>query len=347
MKIVFLYAGYSGYFCACCRALTLHRDVELKVFALTPQVPFSKEVTEGVPLEKMTLADYADYGQFSRRVLSESPDALIISGWGLPFCGRIIRDKRFAPLPMLAIIDTSWDASWRQLGARLVLRKFTQRINGIIVAGERGRIFARWIGFPSNKIFISAYGCDYSMFSGVENPIHRNRSFLYVARYVRQKGIETLLAAHGKYRRQVDNPWPLNCYGSGPLKEKLRNAPGVVEHGFAQPMELPRIFSENGVYVLPSDNEPWGVSLVEAAAGGMPLLASHMVTSTVDVVRHLYNGLVFPAGDVDALTACLVWYHEHESRLHELGEASRNYARAYSAEMWAERIIWAVNRCVK
>lgn len=346
MKIVIIYVGYSGYFCSCCRALAARKNVVLKVYARKPKVPFSKEVIQGVPLIEKTDIEYDDYNCFSQEVLAESPDAIIIPGWDLPVANRMLRDRRFDAIKFLSIIDTSWEASPRQILARFALHWFVRRINAIIVGGERGRMFARWIGFPQNKIFISAYGIDFKLFSATELPKLRNKSFLYAARYVKQKGIAVLLKAYKLYRNSVADPWPLNCFGAGELRGLFCGCEGVYEHGFAQPSELPKLYSENGVYVLPSMKEPWGVSLAEAAAGGMPLICSHMVTSGVDVARHLANALVFPAGDVDALSRCLSWCHHNYSRLEEMGAFSREYAKAYASEVWAERIEWAIKSCV-
>ena len=347
MKIVIIYVGYSGYFCACCRALASRDNLQLRVFARKPKVPFSADITEGSPLVTVTDDDYSDYSHFTQQVLAEKPDVIILPGWELSVGNKILRDKRFDSIRKLAIVDTSWKCSFRQIGARFLLHGFVRRIDGIIVGGERGRVFARWVGFPPEKIFVSAYGCDYELFSRAQIGLKRENSYLFVARYVHQKGLDTLVSAYRKYREEVSDPWALNCYGSGPLKHLLNGIDGIVEHGFAQPSVLPQIFESNGVYVLPSLNEPWGVSLAEAAAGGMPLVCSDMVTSGVDVVRHMYNGLVFPSGNVEALKACLLWCHRNHNRLCDMGRFSRNFANAFSAEMWAERIVWACERSIQ
>ena len=345
MKIVILNVGYTSYFCACWRALARRTDVELKVFAPQTGVPYSYDVSEGLSIEILSEKDRADYGSLARRVLDEKPDVIILSGWMTKWANPMLTDKRFAKIRFLPFIDTSWMASLRQLLARFALHRFVKNVDGVIVAGERGRLFARWIGFENEKIFISAYGIDTTLFASAQMPERRVKSFLYVARYDPAKGMDTMLAAYGKYRSLVSDPWPLNCYGWGGSNELLRKAEGVNEMGFAQPRNLPEIFSNNGVYLLPSRYEPWGVSLAEAATAGMPLVCSHMVTSGVDVVRHLYNGLVFTAGDVDSLTRCLLWCHVHHDRLAQMGSLSRTYGLAYSAEAWAERIAWAAE-CV-
>jgi glycosyltransferase involved in cell wall biosynthesis len=174
------------------------------------------------------------------------------------------------------------------------------------------------------------------------------RRFAFVGRYVEIKGLSTLLSAYQRYRswaacRKVDSePWELHCYGAGPLTDKISAVAGVVNHGFLQPKDLPSALAEAGVFVLPSMKDPWGVALAEGAGSGLPLITSDEVSSGVDLVRHLYNGYVFPAGDEDRLFQGLRWAHEHYPELPDMGRRSLFYAGAYMPEVWTERYLEAV-----
>jgi len=44
----------------------------------------------------------------------------------------------------------------------------------------------------------------------------------------------------------------------------------VHDKGFVQPSDLPNIFAQAGVFILPSRYEPWGVVIGEALASGLP-----------------------------------------------------------------------------
>ena len=162
-----------------------------------------------------------------------------------------------------------------------------------------------------------------------------------MGRYVQIKGLETLLLAYQAYRERITSPWELHCFGRGVIPVI---GEGVVDHGFLQPRDLPDALAEQGVFVFPSLYEPWGVALAEAAGTGMPLICSDAVASGIDLVRNLYNGIVFPAGNVRRLTDALVWMHEHVEVLPELGRRSQSYAGAYSPEIWAARWLEACSR---
>jgi glycosyltransferase involved in cell wall biosynthesis len=70
------------------------------------------------------------------------------------------------------------------------------------------------------------------------------------------------------------------------------------------------------------------------------MLCSDRVSSGLDIVRHLYDGLVFAAGDAQALARCLLWAHTHPENLSKMGGRAQVYAEAYSAQHWADRWMW-------
>ena len=84
--------------------------------------------------------------------------------------------------------------------------------------------------------------------------------------------------------------------------------------------------------------------MAEAAGTGMPLICSDAVSSGIDLVRNLYNGIVFPARDAGRLADALVWMHKHVGVLPELGRRSQSYAGAYTPEVWAARWLEACSK---
>lgn len=75
--------------------------------------------------------------------------------------------------------------------------------------------------------------------------------------------------------------------------------------GFKNQGELPRYFDLCDVFVLPSIHEPWGLIVNEVMNAGRPVIVSDQVGCQADLVHHGFNGLVFPALDVAALSDCL------------------------------------------
>ena len=345
MKIVICSMGYSGYSTSCWRALADMSGVELVVYTPETDYPYHEDILAGLNVKVLDAAMFTNVRGVCDRFVAEMPDVVTIGGWSSPAFKALAYDVRLRGVRKLMAIDSTWTGSARQVLARWALRGFVRRLDGVIVAGERGRQFARWIGFRNNQIFTSTYGYDATIF----NPVLEKRlaffkwpcQFCFVGRYVPVKGLDTLLAAYQAYRRRVAVPWELHCFGKGPIAVE---GEGVVDHGFIQPKALPEALMEQGVFVFPSRHEPWGVALAEAAGAGLPLICSDAVASGIDLVRDHYNGIVFPAGNVDRLVDALVWTHEHYDDLPQMGERSQTYAGAYTPEVWATRWLDACSR---
>ena len=75
--------------------------------------------------------------------------------------------------------------------------------------------------------------------------------------------------------------------------------------GFRNQSELPRFFDIATVFVLPSQNEPWGLIVNEVMNAGRAVIVSDDVGCQPDLISNGVEGCVFPAGNVEALTDAL------------------------------------------
>ena len=339
MKVVLCNMGYSGYWVACWRELVKY--VDFMVFTPETRYPYPSETIAGLPVVVLDKQQMANRERVAELVEAEHPDVLLISGWASPAFKALAYDRRFSRVKKVMIVDSSWNGSLRQILSRFLLRDYVKRLDGIIVGGERGRKFARWIGFKPNRIFRSIYGYDADAFAScLPHRLKKSewpRRFCFVGRYVPVKGIDCLLKAYAAYRRQVENPWPLDCYGSGPMQDALGEVEGVVVKGFVNPQSLPNALAEEGAFVFPSLCEPWGVALAEAAGAGLPIICSDMVTSGDDLVKDSENGFVVKAGSVKQLTAAFVKLHHSKERLREMGALSAELAKDFAPKAWSRR----------
>jgi glycosyltransferase involved in cell wall biosynthesis len=99
--------------------------------------------------------------------------------------------------------------------------------------------------------------------------------------------------------------------GEGPLEHELRDL--VRQAGLADRVEfiplvaqqkLGALYREADVVALVSENEGFGLVLVEAGATGRPVVAARS-GGIVDIVEHDQNGLLFTVGDSDGLADAL------------------------------------------
>jgi glycosyltransferase involved in cell wall biosynthesis len=274
-------------------------------------------------------------------VAATAPDVVVTAGWLYPPYVKALLDPVLKDIPLVIGMDSPWEGRWKQHLARFPLRRYLARTDAVMVAGERSREYALRLGVPTERIFTGLYGYDFTHFAEASQASRSTsptpRKFLFTGRYVREKDLETLLAAYDLYRRSSPDPWTLSCCGMGPLAPLLKGREGVTDHGFVQPKDLVMTFAQHGAFVMPSRFEPWGVAIGEAAASGMPLICSTACGAALDLLRPFYNGLSFSPGDVQELAHAMTWIEEHYEKLPLMGSRSQQLAEAFSAQVWADR----------
>jgi glycosyltransferase involved in cell wall biosynthesis len=154
-----------------------------------------------------------------------------------------------------------------------------------------------------------------------------------VARLNPQKGHADLLQAMARVWAEAPQA-RLQLAGAGPLRAELEaktHSLGlngrVAFLGLVTGDQLPELLAGTDVMVLPSYWEGLPVSLIEGLSAGKPIVASD-AGGNPELVRHGENGLIFAAGDVEALSAALLELARHPERLRAMGEAAR---RRYAA----------------
>jgi glycosyltransferase involved in cell wall biosynthesis len=171
------------------------------------------------------------------------------------------------------------------------------------------------------------------------------RSFLFVGRFVADKGIDTLIKAYESYRVNSRNPWPLICCGTGPLGNLLRGKPGIQVEGFLQPEELRSKLASAGCLVLPSQFEPWAVVVHEASSAGLIILASENVGAAVHLVQDNYNGYVFGGNDIRGLASLMGRVSAlTNERLNLMSQRSHALSQQFSTDRWADTLMDAADR---
>lgn len=99
--------------------------------------------------------------------------------------------------------------------------------------------------------------------------------------------------------------------------------------------DVPRILQALDLYVQPSITEGLPLAVVEAAAAGLPIVASN-VGGIPEIIEHGVNGLLVPPGDPQALAAAIQELIDDPERAKRLGEAARRTAfERFSAEAMA------------
>src|SRR5262249_39282768 len=130
-------------------------------------------------------------------------------------------------------------------------------------------------------------------------------------KFTRRKRPGDLLAAARRLRETADIPFTVVMVGSGELEPELRvyceqhRLDNVIFTGFVNQADLPALYSASDIFVLPSQDEPWGLAVNEAMCAGLPIIVSRDVGCAVDLVKDDVNGFTPAAGDIEGLTGAL------------------------------------------
>jgi len=346
VKVAILWTRLSGYLNACLKELAGRDGVELFVSHQMPSgdAPFDDRqfgwMTNRLPWRSSTELDGLE-----QRLRAFAPDILIFAGWHIPAYRTMA--KAFAnQCWRVMTMDNCWMGTLRQRMSTLIARFYLHPLaDAVWLPGERQAVFARKLGFSQRIILRGLYSCDQP---AIEVP-HLTRlaegravprSFLFVGRFVSEKGIDTLAEAYRAYRQATVNPWPLICCGAGPLHSRLTDKPGIQIEGFVQPEQLAALVARAGCLVLPSAFEPWAVVVHEAASAGLLVLASENVGAALHLVQPDYNGFIFAGGDVEGLALLMSRVSAmSNAQLDGMSRNSYSLSRQFSPRRWADTLL--------
>jgi hypothetical protein len=236
---------------------------------------------------------------------------------------------------------------------RIMLRKFIlPRVDQVLVNGESGRRHVKDCGVRDENITIVPSGTDTVHFGG--NQITQSDStelkLLYVGALIPLKGIipfATILrdeAARSKRRIR----WKVIGRGADEAELQAIDWPPnfVLEMGGAcEYHELPRIYADNDVFVMPSLADEWGMVVNEAMASGLPVLGCIGTQAVEELVKPGGNGWSYKPGDEAGLRQAIREMLDTEpTSLHGMGHAARQVALACSDHLTTERILEALQK---
>ncbi len=188
----------------------------------------------------------------------------------------------------------------------------------------------------ADKITAIGNPVDGDLFPLREQRVGRLDRWLYVGNLLTSKGVGDAIAAYAEWRnRHRDRDSSFRIIGQGLHREKFealaRNL-GVADHvafdDAVQPDQLAEVFAEADLLIHLSHGETFGMTMVEAAIGGLPVIASR-TGGAEETLRYatavgmagfvdVRAGAGTVAKAVDALEAGLRGARREESRAHLL-----------------------------
>jgi glycosyltransferase involved in cell wall biosynthesis len=207
---------------------------------------------------------------------------------------------------------------------RPLLNAFYRFCDGFLAIGSANREFYRAMGVPEEKISVVPYTIDNERFTrssdltAAERLCTRQKlgissdrpAVLYASKFMRRKHPDDLMRAAQKLTTE-GLEFDLVMVGSGEMDAELKamvvasGLKNIVFPGFINQQELPRVLGACDVFVLPSEDEPWGLIVNEAMCAGLPVVLASEIGCVPDLLREGENGHSFTVGSIEGIAAAL------------------------------------------
>ena len=218
--------------------------------------------------------------------------------------------------------------TWKEA---LLVRLAARLTDRFVCVSELGARLAVRQGIPARSVRALWNGIDLTRFEPRSPPAGGGGEgwgcpVVAVARLSPEKDIETLLKATALAAAE-DAALRLEIAGDGPCMAELRRTAAelgldgrVCFHG--QVRDVPALLARAGLFVLPSRNEGVSLTLLEAMASGLAVVATR-VGGNPEVVADGETGLLVPPGDPAALAAAILRLRRDEWERRRMEQAGR------------------------
>lgn len=290
-----------------------------------------------------------------RALTAARPDCVVSWEYG-PATMRALAWARRQRVPLLVFSElTPWSDPALSALQRRLHRLLAPRADGFIVAGSQGVERLRGLGVSPSLVEVALQSADLDALGDVAE-LRRARPpggpvrVLAVGRLVADKNLDVLIDAFAEVGF-AEGEAELEIRGAGPLEPELRALAwrlglSVELPGPVAPGQLGEVYASADVLALVSSYEPFGVTLREGAAAGLPLIASRRAGAVGDVAVDGENAIVVdPVRRAEIANALRRLVREPELRERlaagSLAVTARHPPEA-DAEAWERAILRAV-----
>lgn len=301
-----------------------------------------------LPVEKSRSLSRANMRRFADALVETEPDLLLTSNWGTiewrlanrkPQIPHIHFEDGFGP------DEATGGRNWKRNLARRWL--FSRRASGhdrfAFVAPSKimSEIFEDDWRIPSSRLFVIPNGVDIRRFASIESPGDRLVPTIGAVGALRpEKRFDRLLRVFAEVRKT--HRAALLIVGDGPLKNELTALAG--ELGVADEVlftgavaDVAPALKLMDVYAITSDTEQMPISLVEAMAAGLPVVAPNVGDIGEMLSAENKRFTHSPESEKELVHSLVTLLDDHQLRASLGGANAAKAAGAYSVEKMAAR----------
>lgn len=271
------------------------------------------------------------------------PHAVMIYGYAQMLAHRAMEWgwTRWRPVLMISDSELLRPRGWIAKLKAVLIPFIYRRVDAFLSVGDHNESYYRHYGVPEDRIFRSPFTIDEASFkvAHAARDAHRRQLreqlglapdaliALFVGKLSDRKRPGDLLAAVQALRERKGGAKVHAVFaGNGALMDGLEaqaRATGAPAHflGFVNVDRLPSLYAAADMLVHPSSADPHPLVCSEAACVGLPVILSDRIGAEgpTDIARAGENALVFPVGDVAALTEAMATLANDPARRAAMG----------------------------
>lgn len=212
-----------------------------------------------------------------------------------------------------------------------------------------------------SKVCLIHAGVNPHMFLQVDEGVKRQRRQQYnlggepligiIARLTEEKGHRFLIEAMKQIVKEIYNAHLL-IVGRGRIEKDLKEAVDLAGlnnciHFYPVVNQTTEILPLLDVFVLPSLDEGFGLSILEAQAAGLPVVASR-VGGVPDLIKDGETGILVAHQDIDGLAKAVIEILKDKKRAKELGSNARRFVEEeFSVGQFVEKTLGVYTAALK
>ena len=287
------------------------------------------------PHRFLTDSERFDAETVVRAILKENPRHVVISGYWPKLHRDILHLLRANGMSVGLRSDNTIQHSrlsgLRGLLKRLYLRGLLPKYDVWHPVGNQAAAYLEYLSSQSRPVHLFPYNVDRDWFRHHAARTRAAREYhlsqlgwpaesyvvLGIMKWSTREDPMTLLRAFQAYQTSDLNA-RLVLVGDGPLRDQVNPAVAelsgyVATPGYVSYSELPFWYGLADVFVHPAPGEPWGVSVSEALASGVPVIASTGVGAAKEQITPAITGEIFAQSDAESLLDALQRWRSNSS----------------------------------
>ena len=340
MKLAIISAASSAHTAKIVNGLA-SRGHDVTLFSLPNHRDTDRAICPSVPVIYLPFSGFKGYflnafalRKHLRRLMPELVNAHFASGYGT--LGRLCKTAR-RPYVLSVWGSDVFEFPSKSAARRRLLQKNLHAADVIFstsrAMAQRTREFA-----PDQRYVITPFGVNTREFCPSVSHTSSEAIQIGFAKALSPKyGLDVLLRAYAKTLDQLESGLPskLLIYGDGPIRasmqqlaQTLRIASHVCFCGHIPHDKMAAALQCCDIFCVPSLQESFGVSAVEAMSCGIPCITSD-AEGLVEVILDGQTGYCVPKSDVNALSEKLLLLIRDASLRHQMGLRARQHVLAH------------------